>query len=376
MSTLIAFLFLFYCILLIMLIAGWRRALQHISSIKAHENDHFISILIPVRNEETTIASLLQNLKLQSYSSYEVIIIDDHSDDNTFNIVKGCVSDDRIKVLCSEGNGKKHALATGIAAASGSIIVTTDADCIADVNWLKIINRAFQDEKIKLVFGGVRIKEDGTLFSSLQQLEFGSLIGSGAATLVLGFPTMCNGANLAFRKKNFNEAGGYADHIHIPSGDDEFLLRKVASMYPEGIYFLNDKASVVTTNATETIRDFLYQRIRWAGKWKYNQSWSSKLLAVFIFLFQLGSIAAFILIAAGFANAFLTLLWIFKILLELLFLKQVNNFLGNKWKWLNFILLQLIYPVYVVCIGLISNFKSFEWKGRKLKSIHSRPVYH
>jgi len=359
-----------------MLIAGWRRALQHISSIKAHENDHFISILIPVRNEETTIASLLQNLKLQSYSSYEVIIIDDHSDDNTFNIVKGCVSDDRIKVLCSEGNGKKHALATGIAAASGSIIVTTDADCIADVNWLKIINRAFQDEKIKLVFGGVRIKEDGTLFSSLQQLEFGSLIGSGAATLVLGFPTMCNGANLAFRKKNFNEAGGYADHIHIPSGDDEFLLRKVASMYPEGIYFLNDKASVVTTNATETIRDFLYQRIRWAGKWKYNQSWSSKLLAVFIFLFQLGSIAAFILIAAGFANAFLTLLWIFKILLELLFLKQVNNFLGNKWKWLNFILLQLIYPVYVVCIGLISNFKSFEWKGRKLKSIHSRPVYH
>ena len=147
-------------------------------------------------------------------------------------------------------------------------------------------------------------------------------------------------------------------------------------VYPEGIYFLNDKASVVTTKAAETIKDLLHQRIRWAGKWKYNQSLSSTLLAVFIFIFQLSSITTFILIAAGFANAFLILMWIAKILLELLFLKQVNNFLNNKWKWLSFILLQLIYPVYVVYIGLISNFKSFEWKGRKLKSIHSNPVYH
>jgi cellulose synthase/poly-beta-1,6-N-acetylglucosamine synthase-like glycosyltransferase len=319
---------------------------------------------------------LLQNLKFQSYTPYEVIVIDDHSDDNTFNIAKDFAFDDKIKVLHSKGSGKKQALSTGIAAASGSIIVTIDADCAVDVDWLEIINNAFQNDNIKLAFGGVRIKDNDTLFSSLQQLEFSSLIGSGAATAMLGFPTMCNGANLAFRKEIFDEAGGYADHMHIPSGDDEFLLRKVAAMYPEGICFLNNEASVVTTKATETVKDLLHQRIRWAGKWKYNQSLSSKLLAAFILIFQLSTMATFILIVAGFANAFLILIWIAKILLELLFLKQVNSFLGNKWKWLNFILLQLIYPVYVVYIGLISNFKSFEWKGRKLKSIHSGPVYH
>jgi len=359
-----------------MLIIGWRRAMQYSFFTKAHKTNHFISILVPARNEETNIASLLQNLKLQSYPSYEVIVIDDHSDDNTFTMAEDFVFDEKIKVLHSNGNGKKQALSTGIAAASGKIIVTIDADCAVDVGWLEVINNAFQNDNIKLAFGGVRIKGNDALFSSLQQLEFSSLIGSGAATAKLGFPTMCNGANLAFRKEIFEEAGGYDDHIHIPSGDDEFLLRKVATMYPEGICFLNSKASVVTTQATETIKDLLHQRIRWAGKWKYNQSLNSKLLAIFIFVFQLSVIATFILIVAGFANAFLILIWIVKILLELLFLKQVNNFLGNKWKWLNFILLQLIYPVYVVYIGLISNFKSFEWKGRKLKSIHSKPVYH
>jgi biofilm PGA synthesis N-glycosyltransferase PgaC len=376
MSTFIAFLFLLYCILLVTLIIGWTRVLQYVPSIEAQKINHFISVLVSARNEAMNIASLLQNLKLQSYTSYEVIVIDDHSDDNTFNIAKAFVLDEKIKVLHNDGNGKKQALSTGITAASGSIIVTIDADCVVDVEWLGIINNAFQNDDVKLAFGGVRIKGNDTLFSSLQQMEFSSLIGSGAATSMLGFPTMCNGANLAFRKEIFNEAGGYISHMHIPSGDDEFLLRKVATMYPEGVYFLNDKASVVTTKAIETIKDLLHQRIRWAGKWKYNQSLSSTLLAVFIFIFQLSSITTFILIAAGFANAFLILMWIAKILLELLFLKQVNSFLGNKWKWLSFILLQLIYPVYVVYIGLISNFKSFEWKGRKLKSIHSNPVYH
>jgi hypothetical protein len=76
---------------------------------------------------------------------------------------------------------------------------------------------------------------------------------------------------------------------------------------------------------------------------------------------------------------FLTIWWIdvqtglflvlTKAILELLFLKNVARHLSLKWSWVSFFILQLIYPGYVVTIGLLSNFNSFEWKGRKLKSL-------
>ena len=137
-----------------------------------------------------------------------------------------------------------------------------------------------------MVFGGVKL-EGSSFFSALQSHEFLSLIGTGAATLWYGLPSMCNGANLAFRKAIFFEVGGYANNLHIPSGDDEFLMRKIFQLFPEGIQFVSDSDAVVSTPASLALKEFVHQRVRWAGKWKHNVSSWNAVVAIFIFCFQL-----------------------------------------------------------------------------------------
>ncbi len=206
---------------------------------------------------------------------------------NTAEIVLTFASQDpRFILLASRGEGKKEALTTGINSSRGEIIVTTDGDCRVSVEWLKTVQKYFQAPRTKMVFGGVKL-EGSSFFSALQSHEFLSLLGTGAATLWYGFPSMCNGANLAFRKAIFFEVGGYANNLHIPSGDDEFLMRKIFQLYPDGIQFVSDSDAVVYTPASPELKEFVHQRVRWAGKWKHDLSSWNAVLAIFIFCFQL-----------------------------------------------------------------------------------------
>jgi cellulose synthase/poly-beta-1,6-N-acetylglucosamine synthase-like glycosyltransferase len=371
MTSLLISIFLLYIILVTALIFGWNTAVKR-NRIRApsKKNQPLISIVVPVRNEGKNIANLIHDLSQQHYSHFEVIIVDDHSVDDTTEIVRHFINrDDRFRVRQSKGIGKKAALTQGIGLAAGSIMVTTDADCRVKKNWICGLRQYFEDEKVQMVFGGVKM-EGPTFFGQIQATEFMSLIGSGAATAAWGLPTMCNGANLAFRKSAFDLVNGYEGNFHIPSGDDEFLMKKILHQYPGGVTFAADPQTVVTTSPNTDLRQFIHQRIRWAGKWKLHQSFVSKALALIVFSFQmaimflaLGMVMQWVSLKAG------VLLWLSKVLLEYIFLWKVSRFLEVPWNWRAFLLLQLIYPLYTTFIGLFSNFYSFEWKGRKLKSL-------
>ncbi len=138
----------------------------------------------------------------------------------------------------------------GVEKAGGEIIVTTDADCRLPIHWLQSIATSFHEGNVKMVFGGVRIKEDKSFFSKLQALEFCSLIGTGGAMAGLGIPILCNGANLAFLRSAFLEVKGYDGNLDIPSGDDEFLMRKIDRRFPGSIRFQPSEDSVVETRPT------------------------------------------------------------------------------------------------------------------------------
>ena len=362
--------FVFYFLMLLILILGWRQGGTNNSVIKAEGNAPFISVIIPARNEAKNIEDLLADLAKQTYPQFQVVVVDDHSEDNTSSSVVGAiVGDPRFRLIKNEGAGKKAALATGIKIASGPILVTTDADCRVSSEWLSALTSSFDNEKVKMVFGPVRM-ESTNLFSSLQSLEFASLIGSGMSMASWNYPIMCNGANLAFRKTAFDEVGGHDDNLHIPSGDDEFLMRKIQARYPGGVRPAFHRQSVVSTSPNITLNEFLQQRIRWAGKWPHNTSLLSKALAVFIFCFQLSIVLLPLLVATGRVDIKLgAILVLSKASIEFLFLKMVSNFLSLRWNWVAFAILQFVYPLYVVFVGLLSNFNSFDWKGRKLKSL-------
>jgi len=369
MSIVVIVFFALYFVLTIALTVGWRRAVAYKPSA---QNTHtpVVTVVVAARNEAEHIASLLNDLAQQTYTHFEVIVVDDHSDDNT-----GAIADTfskrfvNIRLITSTGTGKKAALTQAIREAKGEIIIATDADCRMSKQWISTMVTYFTEVKVQMIFGGV-VLSGNSYFASLQALEFVSLIGSGAATMAFGIPTMCNGANLAFRKNAFEAVGGYEGNQHIPSGDDEFLLRKIVHHYPGSVVYAGAPEAVVHTSTSPTLRAFIHQRIRWAGKWRHHQSFVSKLLAVFIAAFQamvfvLPALVVMQRIDAGVALG----LWVTKAVLEFGFLKTVCHNLRPSWRWRAFLSLQLLYPLYILGIGVFSNFRTFEWKGRKLKSL-------
>lgn len=368
MTFVFILIFLSYIVAVFGLITGWIKAIAQ--PVAGVVKEKFISVIIPFRNEENTIGHLIHDLQQQEYprDKFEVILINDHSEDSSVVAIneelRGPIS---AKLLNSTEQGKKPALTKGIRHAVGSIVVTTDADCRVNPGWIRSVNNSFSEESTKMTFGAVRIETDNTLLGTLQAIEFSSLIGSGASTAAFGFPTLCNGANLAFTKDAFTETGGYDGNEHVASGDDEFLMRKIEAKYPDGIRFNNNPESVVTTHPQKTLEDFLSQRIRWAGKWKHHDGTNSKLLAVYVFLFHLSVIMLPFFVLMGDIPVYVMLgLLVAKGLVEFFFLRQVCRWLVVRWHGLSFILLQLVYPVYAVGVAVTALYKKPCWKGRAL----------
>ena len=353
--------FVLYFLLLGLLLAGWKKAVA--APIEEPSGkEPLISVIIPVRNEEHTIGNILGDLNAQEYRNFEIVIVNDDSEDETLWTVN-TLDLKNLSVVHNKGKGKKAAITSGVAAARGSIIVTTDADCSVTPLWLKLLRAQFREHKVMMAFGGVRMAGRDTFFDAMQSMEFASLIGSGAATAALGRPTMCNGANLAFRKKVFGEVKGYQDNADIPSGDDEFLMRKVHQAYPGGVRFVNHPEAIVTTSTQPTPEAFLNQRIRWASKWRYNSSRGTRVLAVLVAVFQLAFIVNWALMFTPWILQSVFFIAV-KMILEAAVLLQVCRFLKTPWHWLAFFALQILYPFYVIAVAAASFFRPFEWKHR------------
>lgn len=358
-----------YFLLLLLLIYGWNKSKAFAPVVLTGERN--LTVIVPFRNEAITIHHLIRSLNDLNYplDKFEVILVNDHSEDNSENVVRSLIHDkpNFLLVNLEEGDsGKKNAITKAVELAKGDFIATTDADCIVPPDWLQIIDASFSSDSVKMVFGGVRLRE-GSFFSRLQAIEFSSLIGSGASTLGLGFFSMCNGANLAFRKNAFEGVNGYQGNLEVPSGDDEFLARKIDHAYPDSIRFLKTKEAVVITKPAHSLKAFFNQRLRWAGKWKYNSSWSTKLLAIQILMVQMVFIGLILMASTQNDPLWLIILLIaVKILLETLVIYPVAMFLGTKWSWFAFFVLQLIYPIYVIAIGIMSQGMTYSWKGRSL----------
>lgn len=358
-----------YTVSLIFLFMGWRKALKSILSIDP--SIHSISVIIPVRNERSNILNLLQQLERSTYPLFDVVVVDDHSTDDTYVLVQQWISG-RTKFRCikSSGEGKKAALTLGILSSKHDLVVTTDGDCAVSDQWLFKINDSFRNENVTLAFGGVAIQNDGSLFGAMQAIEFASLIGSGAALWAHGYPVMCNGANLAFRRNVFEKVKGYEGNLNVASGDDEFLMRKIALAFPGSIAFVRAQDAVVYTTPKASVVDFFRQRFRWAGKWKYNDSVSAKLVAVFVFLIQVIFLAMIGLLLNSSVEEEMKIvaavILLIRATVEVIFLKRVCRFLRVRWRWDALVFLQLFYPIYVVVTGLFSNFMAVTWKNRRI----------
>jgi len=171
----------------------------------------FVSIIIPFRNESESIIDNVKSIIDQNYpkDKYEVIYVNDNSTDDSLQLVDEYSKPDNIKVLSLPKDyfpnaHKKRAIRYGIENSVGDIVVTTDADCIYSKNWLSSLIINF-DEDTGFVSGPVEFLDDDGMFSKLQKLEFAGLVITGAGLIGIGKPTICNAANIAYRKKTYEE---------------------------------------------------------------------------------------------------------------------------------------------------------------------------
>ena len=364
----------FYCAALVWLYHHWQRIpLQNNAVPITAESPLRLTVVIPVRNEAANITALLEDLSAQQGvpNAFDIIIVDDYSTDETRTLVeqfqqqKSCL----VRLLSLNvppgfiGSHKKLAITQAIATTQHEIIVTTDGDCRVGPYWLATIWQCFEERSAVLVSGGVTFQQ-GSFFQRLQTIEFASLIGVGAACLQAGYPNMANGANLAFLHEVFEQVEGYGGNLHIPSGDDEFLLQKIAKRCPYHLFFLKHPAAVVTTQAQRTLYGFYQQRKRWASKWKLHRDKKVAALAVFIFLYHICILASVLLVGLGTYGGSLLLFLLPKIILEFVFLRSVLLFLDKKLPPSSFLLLQLIYPFYAIFFGIGANLGRYTWKDR------------
>lgn len=332
-----------------------------------------VSVIIAARNEENKIAATIEDILRQNFPKnlLEIIIIDDHSSDRTADIIRS-YEDQGVKLIqLNEDRAinsyKKKAIQTAICIASGKLIVTTDADCSMQSNWLATIVNYYQTKGYKMISSPVTYFQEKNCFDYAQTLEFSYLIGLGASTIGNQIPGTCNGANLAYEKEAFYEVGGFKGIDDLASGDDELLLHKMAVKYKGKIGFLKNYEAVVFTHGKKTLSEFIQQRKRWASKSTRYKNKTVVVLGISIWAFNL-LIIVNLLLGLIFLKSidiqFFVWQLIGKILIEVVFLFGVTKFFRRKRLILLLPIISFLHVIYMIYIGIAGNSGKYDWKGR------------
>ncbi len=366
---------LLYLFLIIYFYVFWENIAK--PNIKTKEQV-FFSVIIAFRNESENIERLIQSLNLQEYPTdkYEVIFIDDFSNDNTVKLLKPSMMDHHQLIDLDQEQGfneyqsnKKAGINLAIKRARGSHIITLDADCVCKPKWLKTLNKALQNSASRIMTGPVLIRKPNSILAHFQACDLLASMGVTGAGNESKLCYLANGANLVFEKNLFQELNGYEGNENIASGDDIFFFHKAVKA-GEKTGYIKSPDAVVLTPAEKTFKAFKNQRIRWSTKSRYFSHFGTLFVAGFIFTFNI------VLLINLFLGLFLSniVLQIFliqfflKLFFDFLFLYKVAKNLKYKMNPIFFLISSLLFPFYYVWISIAALFnKEYVWKDRTLK---------
>jgi len=366
---------------------SWLNIPDHKAQIQNYQPATRISVIIAARNEEENIAACLDSIASQFYPKefFEVIVVDDHSTDKTAEIISAHPATNlrliSLKDILADqklNSYKKKAIETAVRQATGELIVTTDADCIVTQHWLQTLASFYEQYEPAFIAAPVSIDCSNKFIEFFQALDFMTLQGITGASVHKKIHSMCNGANMAYTKKAFEEVGGFAGIDDIASGDDMLLMHKIYKRYPGKVMFLKSKDAIVHTQPVNSTGEFFSQRIRWASKaGKYDDK---RIFAVLLLVYIVNVVLVVLPVIAVFRNFQCSILnaqfsilevWlcllILKTFVELIFLYPVAKFFNKQSMLLAFPLMQPYHIIYTVIAGWLGSFGSYSWKERKVK---------
>ena len=235
-----------------------------------------VSVVVAARNEARTISACVQALQQQTYSGpLQIVIVDDRSTDGTAAAVERLMRQWRgtsqmllvrapaaLRYVCP----KKSALAAGIEASDGDLLLFTDADCEPPAAWVQLMVARFSED-VGLVAGFACVEPMHRHRQRLLAVDNLGVSALAEGSIGMGAPLSCTGRSLAYRRRVWEELSGFDRIGHLLSGDDVYFLRLVAARTTWHAVYCADAAAVVTGPARDLgWRDVLEQKIRHASK--------------------------------------------------------------------------------------------------------------
>lgn len=362
---------LIYVVLLLQLIRGTRR-LKSFERTAIQPKTAF-TLVVPFRNEQKNLPKLLATFSQLNYPHelIEIIMVDDFSTDTSERVcIQWRIQHDTIDTTLLENlrlsnSPKKDAIARALPIAKHDWIITTDADCLVNANWLLTIDNYIQTHQPEMIVGSVIYKTKNNWFHQFQQLDLLSLQGVTMGSFGIGKPFMCNGANFAYTKSLFRALDGFNGNDKIASGDDVFLLQKAVAHCPEKVHYLKNVEAIVKTKPENDLYQLFMQRVRWASKTSGYQSKYAQFLAVIVLVLNLSLVIGFCLMVCGYFDwRLLVKVFLVKYVVDYVLLFKANQYL-LKGKWLLPLSSSLIYPLFSSLVGIYSLIGPFTWKNRR-----------
>ncbi|MFD0834343.1 glycosyltransferase [Mariniflexile aquimaris] len=332
------------------------------------------SVVIPFRNEAENLPLLLNAIHSLQYPKelFEVIFVDDESEDDSVEIItKATAHYPNISVVKNErtsNSPKKDAISTAIKIAKNEWIITTDADCVLPKYWLNSFDEYIQKTNAICIAAPVSYMEMNSFLNRFQIFDMLSLQGATIGGFGINKPFLCNGANFAYKKELFYTVNGFEGNTHTASGDDIFLLEKVAKKYPTQLHYLKSVQAVVFTKAQPTWAALVSQRVRWAAKTSAYNNWFGKLTGLIVLLMNTLIITSTLLVIVGAFNVkvFFYLL-IIKFNIDFYLIYKSAVFFNQRSVLKSYIVAFLFYPFFSVYVAITSIFSNYTWKGRSFK---------
>lgn len=245
-----------------------------------------ISVIVCAKNEEENVAKFIPLLAEQDYPDFEIILIDDASNDNTLEIFEGFEKQyPNIRLVKVKNNeafwgNKKYALTLGIKAAKKEYLLFTDADCYpTSKEWITAMSSQFTAQKtIVLGYSGYE-KTANSFLNKLIRFETLLTAIQYFSWAKAGLPYMGVGRNLAYKKEEFFNVNGFINHIQIRSGDDDLFINEAATRKNTAISYTPE--TFTYSKPKTTFKDWITQKRRHVATASYYKTFDKLQLGTF-----------------------------------------------------------------------------------------------
>ncbi len=329
-----------------------------------------VSVIICARNEYENLKSNLPLILEQDYPNFEVILVNDFSQDDSYFLIKSLEEKyAHFKVIHLRENvnffeGKKLALAVGIKSSTHEHILLTDADCKPKgKNWITTMSAKFDDQK-SLVLGYGAYESRPGLLNKLIRFDTVSIAMQYMGFARAGSPYMGVGRNLAYRKSLFFQSGGFASHYKIKSGDDDLFVNKVANqrntavcLHPGSITYSAPKSDFVSWFKQKK------RHLSTGIHYKFAHKFKLGLLALSGYLFYLG-----LVLFLFFFQSYLPLLWVAGFFaLRTISLVLLHYYAGKRFLERKLFLYSPIFDLFLVFLNPVFAIANLFYRKNKWK---------